>query len=288
MTQHPVRGVDHCFLLVRDLEASRDAYARFGFTVSPRGLHSPQKGSANHTIMFPHDYLELLGLIAETDQNAPRRERLLREGEGLHALACRVDDAVDAEEAVAALGIATEELSDFSRPVTLPGGAEGVAAFTTLEFAASEAPLGHCFMCQHRTPETVWIPELLEHANGAVGLAGLVAGHDAPDRLAARFARLFAAGTVTGVDGGARVETGADSAPILVLTHEALARHFAAFDLGSIPASAFAGLRIAVRDLERVRCLLDQHEVRVHETPAGLAIGPAHASGVVLEFVPAA
>ncbi len=69
---HPVKGVDHVFLLVKDLDRSRDAYARLGFTISPRGMHSAHKGAANHTIMFPHDYFELLGLIAETPGNAGR------------------------------------------------------------------------------------------------------------------------------------------------------------------------------------------------------------------------
>ncbi len=283
---HPVTGVDHVFLLVRDLDASRDAFARLGFTVSPRGLHSEAKGSANHTIVFPDDYVELLGLIAETPGNAARRASLARDGEGLHAVACRIEDAAAAEAGLATLGIATAERSDFARPVPLPGGGEAVAAFSTLGFDAAEVPLGTAFMCQHRTRDSVWLPELMEHANGARGIAGLIAATEAPERAAAGFARLFAAGAMREVEGGFEVATGARSAPILLLSPQAWADRYPAFDLAATPAGAFATIRIAA-DLDRARAALDAAGLAAVETPDGVAVGPQAASGTVLEFVPA-
>ena len=107
-TPHPVRGVDHCFLLVRDLDSSLEQYRRLGFTVSPRGLHSATKGTANHTIMLSdNDYFELLGVVADTPENAPRRALLASGGEGLYAVACRIEDAYVAKVGLAARGIAT-------------------------------------------------------------------------------------------------------------------------------------------------------------------------------------
>ena len=73
---HPVKGVDHCFVLVDDLDKAAAQYRALGFTLSPRGLHSEAKGSANYTIMFPDDYFELLGLLTETPLNAARRKTL--------------------------------------------------------------------------------------------------------------------------------------------------------------------------------------------------------------------
>src|SRR5690606_18775722 len=115
------------------------------------------------------DYFELLGVVADTPDNADRREKLARDGEGLHAVACRTDDAEAAKPALAELGIATGEVGSFSRPVPLPSGGEAEAAFKTLQFDTAEVPVGICFMCQHLTRDTVWIPELIEHANGADG-----------------------------------------------------------------------------------------------------------------------
>lgn len=282
---HPVKGIDHVFLLVDDLDASRDAFARLGFTVSPRGLHSAEKGSANHTIMFAHDYFELLGLVSETPGNAHHRASLARSGQGLHAIACRIDDAAEAEAQLGALGIATGERSDFARPVPLPGGGEATAAFSTLPFDPAEVPLGACFMCQHRTPETVWLPELIQHANGARGLAGILAAVDAPQSAADGFARLFAAGSVTKVDGGLKVATGPRSAPLTLLTPAALAARYPRFDLDATPIDAFAILQIEAPDQGRVRSALDASGITPVETAGGLAIGPEQASGALLEFL---
>ena len=46
-----IQGLDHIVVTVRDLAAAAAQWKRLGFTVSPRGLHSPQMGTANHTIM---------------------------------------------------------------------------------------------------------------------------------------------------------------------------------------------------------------------------------------------
>ena len=58
---HPVSGVDHAFLLTDALDEAAAAWRAMGFTLSPRGLHSAAKGTANHTVMFEADYFELLG-----------------------------------------------------------------------------------------------------------------------------------------------------------------------------------------------------------------------------------
>lgn len=238
---HPVKGVDHVFVLVDSLDESRDIYARLGFTLSPRGVHSANKGAANHTIMFPDDYFELLGLIAETPDNRGRREMLAREGQGLHAVACRIDDADGAKTALDALGIATETPTGFSRPVPLPGGGEAMASFRTFQFKPAEVPLGICFMCQHLTRENVWIPQLLQHPNSANGLAAIVAATEDPDAAARSFARLFAAGKVSAIEGGARVETGARSAPLEILARDALAARYPDFDMSATPPERLRG-----------------------------------------------
>ena len=68
-----IDGLDHVVIAVRDLQAAAGEWARLGFTVSPRGLHSPHMGSGNHTIMFGEDYVELLGVVAPQPHNEPMR-----------------------------------------------------------------------------------------------------------------------------------------------------------------------------------------------------------------------
>ncbi|GAA5541906.1 MULTISPECIES: VOC family protein [Brucella] len=281
---HPVKGVDHVFLLVNDLEKSAEQYRRFGFTLSPRGLHSKEKGTGNYTIMFPEDYFELLGIVAETPGNQHQRQKLAALGEGLHAIACRIDNAREAKAELATLDIATGEVGTFQRPVQLPGGGEGVAAFETVSFADSEVPQGMVFMCQHKTRETVWLPELIEHENGAIGLSAIVIIAADPETSAKGFARLFKAGKAVEQDGGWKVLTGPNSADLLVLDREKALSFYPNVDLDKTPASAFAALRIRVRSLDKARAALTAHGVSFASTAAGVAVLPENASGTILEF----
>jgi catechol 2,3-dioxygenase-like lactoylglutathione lyase family enzyme len=281
---HPVKGVDHVFLLVNDLDQSCDAYAALGFTISPRGMHSAHKGAANHTIMLQTDYFELLGLIAAVPGNADRRQSLADMGQGLHAIACRIEDAHAAKAALADLGIATEDVGSFSRPLPLPGGGEGMASFDTLQFEPGIAPLGACFMCRHKTREMVWRPELMAHANGAVALGAIVAETPDPDAAAAGYARLFAAGAVSAIPGGAALTTGADSAPILFMTPAALADAYPT-DLSGLPRGAFAALRILTRDMDAARRAVGG--APIFDTAAGFAVAASAACGTIVEFAPA-
>lgn len=280
---HPVIGIDHCYLLVDDLDASLAAYRKLGFTVSPRGLHSAHMGSANHTIMLQNDYFELLGMVAATDFNTGRRKLLAESGQGLHAVACRAGNVDEAEKELSALGIATTGRRDFERPVPLPAGGEAPAAFSVLEFESSEVPVGLAFMCQHHTPETVWLPELMTHANGATALGGLIAMADAPKAAAERLARLFAAGRVDPVEGGHAVNTG--TAPITVLNRDALAARYPDFNLNATARGAYAALQVTVDDLATPEKTLASNGVKAHRTATGLAVAPEDASGAIVEFM---
>lgn len=286
---HPVKGVDHVFLLTADLDGSADKWRRLGFTLSPRGTHSPEKGTANYTIIFERDYFELLGIIADTPTNLHQREMIARDGDGLRAIACRVDDATAAREALAERGIVAEPTTEFSRPLPLPDGSTGEAAFAVAHFGKKEIPAGFMFMCQHKTPGMVWRPELQSHANGARALAEIVVVSDDPGQAAKRYARLFATGQVTQAQEGNLVATGPDSAAILCLAPATAAARWSAEALAATPSSGFAAMRVAVRDLERARAAVTDGGVAiqegVHNGVEGFWIAPADTQGVILEFV---
>ncbi|MDO5603640.1 MAG: VOC family protein [Paracoccus sp. (in: a-proteobacteria)] len=284
---HPVKGVDHLFLLASDLEGAAAAWRRLGFTLSPRGTHSVEKGTANYTIIFGNDYFELLGIIADTPANQHQRDMIARDGQGLRAIACRIDDARAARAALADLGIATGEVAEFSRPLPLPGGGQGEAAFAVAHFAPDEIPAGLIFMCQHKTPDMVWRPELRDHANGAAALAGIIAVTAEPEVMAARLARLFAAGYVRPAGPGAvTVATGVASAPILCLTPAAAGARFDDGVAAATPASAYAGVQFAVRDLDVTRAALDAAGTPWRVSPGGIWVAPEHAAGTIVEFIP--
>ena len=284
---HPVLGIDHVFLLVHDLDASAAQFRRLGFTLSPRGLHSAEKGTANYTLIFQHDYCELLGIVTATPENLVHRDMLTEDGEGLRAIACRTHDAPEARKALAALGISAGAVSEFSRPLPLPGGASGIAAFATTDLALDEAPSGHMFLCQHKTPDMVWRPELQSHANGARALAGIVTMANDTETLARRFARLFASGHIRAVPGGHAVETGANSARILCLTPAAAAARYDDRAVADTPPRGYAALQVAVADIAATRKVLEGAGIALQHGPQGtLWVGPTDACGTVLEFMP--
>ena len=71
MTLKNIVGIDHAVVIVRELDRAAENWKRLGFTVSPRGTHSPHMGTGNYTIMLDPDYIELLGVL--TPKNAASR-----------------------------------------------------------------------------------------------------------------------------------------------------------------------------------------------------------------------
>ena len=80
MTLKNVVGIDHAVVVVSDLDKAAANWKRLGFTVSPRGTHSAKMGSGNYTIMLDPDYIELLGVLVETEHNNPTRKFIDRRG----------------------------------------------------------------------------------------------------------------------------------------------------------------------------------------------------------------
>src|SRR6266566_2621237 len=80
-----IAGIDHVIVGVRDLERARMGWTRLGFILTPRGRHIGQ-GTANYCIMFPSDYVELLGIVDQQDF-VQRLDAFLASREGLMATA---------------------------------------------------------------------------------------------------------------------------------------------------------------------------------------------------------
>src|SRR6476659_3988691 len=197
-----VIGIDHAVVMVRDLDKAADNWKRLGFTVSPRGTHSAHMGSGNYTIMLDPDYMELLGVLTPTEHNAPARAFLEKRGEGIERVAFTAVDSADGAEEIRARGYPPVGPTDFERPVTMPDGSLSAAKFRTFQWPVNEAPGGiRIFACQHKTRESVWIPELMKHANGARRLKQVLIASPEPATDAAHLVRLIDGGTRTEPDG---------------------------------------------------------------------------------------
>src|SRR3546814_15132835 len=83
---HHLTGLDHTLLAVIDLEAARETWRRLGFTLTPRGRHVGW-ATGNYCIMFPQNYVELLGIAEPGGFTAGLEEMLAARGEGVPKVA---------------------------------------------------------------------------------------------------------------------------------------------------------------------------------------------------------
>jgi hypothetical protein len=284
VTLKNVIGIDHAVIMVGDLDEAAANWKRLGFTVSPRGTHSAKMGSGNYTIMLDPDYIELLGVLAETEHNAPARAFLAKRGEGIERVAfTAVDSAAGAEE-IRGRGFEPVGPTDFERPVTMPDGSLSAAKFRTFLWPIAEAPGGlRIFACQHKTRETVWIPELMKHANGAKRLKQTLVVSPEPAKDAAHMADMTDREVASASDGAAVVPSGSDRADFVFLTLEQLSRRYPGVALTGLPERGGAGLVLASGDLAATERALGDVAIR---SGGGICVAPAAANGTLLAFVP--
>jgi catechol 2,3-dioxygenase-like lactoylglutathione lyase family enzyme len=277
-----IRGLDHVLVGVAELEAAKSAWGRLGFKACPRGRHIGW-GTANYCLMFPHDYVELIGIV-DAGQFVNRLDEFLAaRGEGLMAVAFATDDAADCAERLRAEGIAAEGPKDLKRILELPEG-EALPEFK-LVFTPDEAtPALRSFVCHHLTPEIVWRPEWLEHPNGAQAITEVVVAVELPGELGLAYATLLGMESVRAADGWIQVQAG--DCILTFLGPETLAKRYPDVPAGPVPR--IAGMTVAVRDPAATRYFLEVAEVPFAETEDGrLRIAPEQATGVALEFVQA-
>src|SRR4051812_33237632 len=242
-------------------------------------------GSGNATIMFDPDYMELLGVLAETEHNAPTRAFLAERGEGIERIAfTALDSALGAEE-IRARGYQPVGPTDFERPVTMPDGSLSAAKFRILLWPIAEAPAGlRIFACQHKTRETVWIAELMKHANGAKRLKQVLVVSPEAAKDAAHLASMIDREVRDEADGAITVPSGSDRADFVFLTKHQLGRRYPEVPLAGLPERGGAGLVLATSDLAAAEKAVGGAGIR---SGAAVCVAPAAANGALLAFVKA-
>jgi hypothetical protein len=278
-----VVGIDHAVVVVKDLDHAAENWRRLGFTVSPRGTHSARMGSGNFTIMLDPDYIELLGVLAETEHNAPTRAFLAKRGEGIERIAFTALDSAAGAEEIRARGYDPVGPTDFERPVAMPDGSLSAAKFRIFLWPIVEAPGGlRIFACQHKTPETVWIPGLMQHANGAKRLKQVLVVSPQAAQDAAHLARMIDRGVKAEPDGAVTVPSGSDRADFVFLTKDQLGRRYPEVSLAGLPERGGAGLVLATSDLAAA-----ERTIGSVRSGAAVCVAPSDANGALLAFVKA-
>jgi hypothetical protein len=271
-------ALDHAIVIVNSLDAAAPVWRRLGFTLTARGRH-PGLGTANHTLMFERDYLELLS-VEEPAGAARRWAALAARGEGLAMAALATDDARATRRTLLERGVGVGDAIDFGRPVPLPEG-PAQARFTVCFPDEAATPALPAFFCQHHTRALVWRSEAQRHANTARGVAGLTVVAEAPEAVAAAWERLLGRARVHPRPGGITLSLG--GCQVWVVTpgyaEARLARRLPR-DAGPL------GITVAVADLGTVRQVLVAGGVPYRDFAArSVLVEPTFTHGVYLEFL---
>jgi catechol 2,3-dioxygenase-like lactoylglutathione lyase family enzyme len=278
-----IAGLDHAVIAVRDLDAAQETYTRMGFTLAPRGLHST--GSSNHNIMVgPDNYFELLTVPRPNPMQSYFYE-FSQLGDGMAALALSGTDWRTASVALREKGFEPAQPLQLSREVT-QGSRHGTASFTITNLEPRTTPGAQVFLCQHHTRELVWLPELMQHANGAHAVAAVAFIADNVAHQAGIYAKLLG-NWPERIDEGMKVETGADgtAAAIAVCTRAALQARLAGVDLPDRAHPHLAALFIRVKDRAATYATLRAGNFNAKRMSDGsIAIDAREAHGVAMVF----
>jgi len=274
MRRH-LQGIDHVVVLVRDLDKAQLAYARMGFTLTPRGLHT--LGSQNHCLMFGSDYVELFA-VPRPHPAMQYYTDFLAKGEGLGAIALATDDAHGLHSGLAADGVVADAPLDFSRPVE----GLGDARFRIVQLPPDASPGCRMFACQHFTRALVWRAEYQHHPNGATGIAAIAVVVEDAEAAAVSYARLLAAKPQK-IEEGLLVQTG--NAPIALASRWKLGHRLHGVGLPLRPRPLVAALFIRVADRAQTAAMLRRNGLGpVALADGSFAVSAQDAHGVAVVF----
>jgi hypothetical protein len=279
----PIAGIDHALIGVADLEHARESFERLGFTPSPRGRHIGW-GTGNYTIMFEHDYVELLGVIDPT-QYIHGLDKFLETGEGLLNVALATKDANASHQWLLQQGI------DAALPEHLQRLLEGEEGDETLQFNNIHLPSDltpglKTFACEHLTPEKLRQPSWLSHPNGANGITEVTIVMESLEGVREAYARLFGEDAVAGEErkGNITVDTGQDE--LWFVTPKTFPeRHYDKNIDASLPLPRLAALTLSVADPQVTAMYLTGQQVAFERDSTGAVIvSSEEACGTFLVF----
>jgi Glyoxalase-like domain len=285
------RGLDHIVHAVRDLDAAAALYRSLGFTVGARNRHP--WGTHNCIVQFAGCFIELLTL-AEPDKLDGEGFSVLfgayngdfiKRHEGLSLLILQSVDAGADAAAFRAAGIAASPVLNFAREGRKPDGTTVKLGFS-LAFAEDKAaPEIHFATCQQHYPENFWNPAYQRHANGAIGMAGVVVVAKTPAAHRG-FMEVFAGAKAHDIESGFALATPRDT--LEVTTPAAFTARYGVAVPALSEGPRLAALRLKVSDAQKLQGLPEEAGIAGLAADGAVVIGAQDAMGAVLVFEPAA
>jgi len=286
------RAIDHVVHASRDLAEQAEFYRKLGFTLGARNHHP--WGTENHIIQFADHFVELIsrgpGFRAPVDLDphtfsfAGFISQQLDKCEGVSMLALASQDAAADRKQFKSAGLGDFEQFHFERKGKRADGADSHVAFT-LAFAHSKLmPDIGFFSCQQHFPEEFYSSSLQMHANGAVGVCGIVLVAENPAAHGEFLSGVTGQREMLATSLGIDLEV-ADEQSIEVLTEAAFVQKFGLGLLDRpVRAPHVAAIRIAVSDLGGCAEIFEDNDVPHQVFGHRLLVPPQDAFGVALAF----
>lgn len=190
LSKRTARPLDHLVLPVADLARARRRLTDLGFTVAGDARHP--FGTENACVFFSDNtYIEPLSIASREECDAAALDgnvfvardqafRFRQGPEGLSAVVLATPDATEDHIRFRSHGISGGDMLEFSRPMRLPDGREGLGSFR-LAFAADlRAPDFFLFCCQRIRALPVDGAVFHHHQNGVLGIAEVVLSEPNP------------------------------------------------------------------------------------------------------------
>jgi len=285
------RGIDHLVIAVNELSAARDRFADFGFRTTPLGTQP--WGTANHLVQFPHNFIELVGvvnpdeLVPMSDEHfsfSAHNDQFLRRREGLSMLVLSTDDAQADARQWRQRGLHVYEPVHWSRKATLPDGSESTVAFTLTFVVDPLMPEIAFFTCQQHNPEAFWKPEYQRHENSATGIAGVTLISEHPTQHKAFFSALIDDASIDEEADALCIET--MRGVIRVQSPQQFMAHYPVARLrGESRGAILMAATVNVADLDRAARCLEDNGVPFSSHGTAIQIGSDHGCGVVVELI---
>ena len=290
MTPGDIDSVNHVGIAVRNLDEAAARYQALGFTLSPLSVHSGSKtpgeppqlmATGNRCAIFPHNYVELLGIVNPGLLDWSWGD-FIKRFQGAHIICFGCKDANVVDHRVRNNGIETSGVISLQRDIGTPEGTR-TARFDCVHFDRAATPEGLIQAARHRNPEYVHQPRYLTHPNGAKALAEVVLVTTDEAATAHRYEKLTGQKTAKGAD---RFIIDLPLVTRLIFVNPDTIGAFLPGSLFS-PAPSIVAMGFAVEDLHRTRDLLQRGGFDVIASEQRLVVPAEEALGVVHYFLPA-
>jgi len=189
-------NLDHVAHFVPQMDHAAPALEKLGFTLTPFSAQSQRldpgaplvpAGAGNRCIMFKRGYIECLTPAGDS-QVASELHAAIRRYIGLHLIAFGTSSPELDHARLSKQGFAPIAPVTLQRQIATPQG-EDTARFTVVRVEPGTMAEGRIQFCQHHTPQLVWQPQWLKHANRAIALIAVILCVENPADTAARYAR---------------------------------------------------------------------------------------------------